>query len=314
MNIWQKSGWSLAFSVLALGSASAQSLSLATGAPGGGFLDYGQHVAAVLKEKGLVIDVQQTSGTAENLKRVEAGQADCGLAVLGPAYEAWNGLGGWTGGVKMQNFRAVAPMYETTFHTIVPEGGTVRSFADLKGLKVAVGPKQGTGELMFAGILQATGVKADMANGAPNDHIVQLEKGEVQAFWFGAGLPVPAFRTAADRYPVRVLGFSEAERAAIIQRLPYLAPSNVPAGTYKGQQVAVEAVGIWNIVVCGKRVPSSAIQSFAKALFDGRPALEARMKAASMTLPANATKNQVIPYHPDLAEFYRSQGVNVRTE
>jgi hypothetical protein len=181
-------------------------------------------------------------------------------------------------------------------------------------LATGVGPKQGTGELMLAGIFEATGVKAEMVNGTPNDHIVQLEKGEVQAFWFGAGLPVPAFRTASDRYPVRVIGFSETERKAIIGRLPYLAPSNVPAGTYKGQQAGVEAVGIWNIVVCGKRVPSASIQSFARALFEARPALEARMKAAGMTLPANATKNQVIPYHPDLAEFYSSQGVTVRAE
>lgn len=307
-------GWTLVFTAFGLGTASAQSLSLATGAPGGGFLDYGKHVAEVLKGAGLTIDVQQTTGTAENLKRVEAGQADCGLAVIGPAYEAWNGLGAWTGGVKMRNFRAVAPMYETTFHTIVPESGPVRSFADLKGLKVAVGPKQGTGELMFDGIMTATGIRAEMVNGTPNDHIAQIETGEIQGFWFGAGLPVPAFKTASDRYPVRVIGFSDSERAAIIKHLPYLAPSSVPGGTYKGQSAAVEALGIWNIVVCGNKVPSAAVQAFAKALFDGRPALEARMKAAGMTLPANATKNQVIPYHRDLLDLYRSQGVTVRVE
>jgi uncharacterized protein len=307
-------GWTLVFTAFGLGTASAQSLSLATGAPGGGFLDYGNHVAEVLKGAGLAIDVQQTTGTAENLKRVESGQADCGLAVIGPAYEAWNGLGTWTGGAKMRNFRAVAPMYETTFHTIVPEASTVKTFADLKAKKVAVGPKQGTGELMLAGIFEATGVRAEMTNGTPNDHIAQLEKGEVQAFWFGAGLPVPAFKSASDRYPVRVIGFSESERAAIIKHLPYLAPSTVPMGTYKGQDTAVEAVGIWNILVCSNRVPSATVQAFAKALFDGRPALEGRMKAAGMTLPANATKNQVIPYHKDLLDFYRGQGVTVRVE
>lgn len=301
--------------VLFAAAAHAQTptIGLATGAPGGGFLDYGNAVAEAVRGQ-VDVRVRQTTGTAENLRLVENGASECALAVAGPAYEAWNGLEAWTEGRRMTALRAVAPMYETSFHALAPGASGIADMAALAGRRVGVGPARGTGELTFRAVMEATGLTATLEFGAPNAQADALVEGRLDAFWFGAGLPVPAFDAAAKRADMRVIGLSGDARAATIRRLPYLAPAIIPAGTYRRQDQAVESVAVWNLVVCRADVSASAVATFARALFDRRAVIAARIPAAEGTRAANAARVTVMPFHVGVVPVYRDAGVAVAAQ
>jgi uncharacterized protein len=293
--------------------AQAQGLGLATGSPGGGFLDYGTAVSRAVADR-IDIRVRQTSGTAENLRLVENREIECALAVAGPAYEAWNGLEAWTEGRKFASLRAVAPMYETSFHAMAPAASAAAGIAGLAGKRVGVGPARGTGELMFRAVMEATGLSATLEFGTPAAQGEALAAGALDAFWFGAGLPVPAFAAAAARADLRVLGLSGAAREATIRRLPYLAPATIPANTYRGQSEPVESIAVWNLVVCRADAPTAAVEAFARALFERGPAIAAAMPAAGGTRAANAGRVSVLPFHPAVVAVYRAAGIDVRAQ
>lgn len=82
------------------------------------------------------IDVQETNGTADNLKQIEANKADLATAQADvPA-----------GGIA----RTVAILYSDSFQVVVQGKSTLRKFTDLKGKRIGLTPKGG----QYASFLQ----------------------------------------------------------------------------------------------------------------------------------------------------------------
>ena len=82
------------------------------------------------------IDVQETNGTADNLKQIEANKVDLATAQADvPA-----------GGIA----RTVAILYSDSFQVVVQGKSTLRRFTDLKGKRIGLAPKGG----QYASFLQ----------------------------------------------------------------------------------------------------------------------------------------------------------------
>jgi uncharacterized protein len=285
---------------------------IATAAPGGGFHPYGEAIVKLINARvPFKLITQSSTGSSANLQELNAGRIPFALTVMGPAWEAWNGVEAWTQGKTMRDFRALAPMYETLFHTMVPAGAPINTMRDLDGKRVAVGPAKGTGDLLFAGIAQALNITPIIVTGAPAQQAQDLAAGKLDAFFFGAGLRVPAFTTAAQAAAMRVIGFDDGAAAAGTKRFPYLTPATLAANTYPGQNATVSCLAVWNFIVSHRSVDDAVADAFVRALFDTQSALKAEIPSAEATAPRNAHANTFLPFHPGVAAFYRTQGVSV---
>lgn len=287
-----------------------QRLSLATGAKGGGFLVYGEALSAVLAGTHLQLQVIETQGTAQNVNQLNAREADAALLVMGPAWDAWTGKAQWEN-KPVRSLRALFPMYETPFHLMAARASGINSLAQLAGKRVGVGPVRGTAEGFFRGLMEATGLSAQLVNASPSQHAQQLARGEIDAFWFGAGLPVPAFTEAAKLLPVQVFGLSDQECAAFLKRYPYFAAYQIPASTYSGQSVPVNSVAVWNFVAMHQDAPEDQAYWLTRLALETAPALTSRYPAAAATAAAHLSANTFLPFHPGALRYYRERGIKV---
>lgn len=95
------------------------SLEIGTAAAGGVYVFYGNGVASLASQAlGIPVTGIETDGPNHNLILIQDGDIMLGLTTMGPAFEAWNGIGEWTGGQKFDNVRSLFPMYNTYFHSI----------------------------------------------------------------------------------------------------------------------------------------------------------------------------------------------------
>ncbi len=283
---------------------------LGTGAKGGGFYPYGEAMSAVVHAATPVRLVnRETAGSNENIRLLESGELPIALVNMGPAYEAHTATGPFAGGPRLRNLRALVPMYETPFHYAVPKGSAARRVRDLAGKRVAVGPAKGPAEAFFAGLLAELGIQATLVNGSPAEHARQLQTGAVDAFWYGAGVPIPAFKTLADAGAAEVRGIDEEALAAFLKRFPYLARYSIPAGSYQGQGAALPSAAVWNFVLAHPSLPEGAAHAITKSLLEKTDALAAAYAAAGATRAENAPANGFLPFHPGAARYYRERGV-----
>lgn len=305
-------GIAVAVAVLFFGvsSAQAQPLKLLTGAKGGTFFEYGEAVAAYISaETGLQVTVEPSGGSYDNIRALHGAKADLGLVAMGPGFEAWNNSAAWTRGEAMRRLRALFPMYETPFHLGLRPDTGVSAAAGLDGKRVGVGPENGPGAAMFRDMAAELKIRPEIVFGAPQALADDLIAGRLDGFFFGAGVPVPAFQQMADRDRLRLLAIDGTAAAALRRHYPYLVDSAIPAGTYNGQPQPVAAVSVWNFVAAREGLAEDVAYHIVKAVM-GNPDKATKIHVtAPATTTANVKANTFMPFHPGAARYFSEAGV-----
>lgn len=286
-------------------------LRLHTAGPGSAFLPYGEGMAAFLARQGISVSVERSAGSLENLARVEDDPASLGTAFLGSAADALAGAPA-AGGRVHRNIRALWPMYETSFQAAARRDSGIARFADLAGKRVGAGPARGPAEVFFRAALAAAGMEAEVVSGDPAALASALAQGGIDALWQGAIVPIPSLVAAQAQSDVIVFGLEAPVIAAVVARLPYLTPTTVPAGTYRGQQAPILSFAAWNFVVANAALPEEVAYAVTRAaLSAGDPAREIHPSAGG-TRAENARANAVMAFHRGAGRYLRERGVEVR--
>ncbi|BBK40345.1 C4-dicarboxylate ABC transporter substrate-binding protein [Allostella vacuolata] len=315
----------IALSILALAAASGtafaqnpnwpKSLTLTTASPGGTFAVYGQGVAAIISDVVKVpTSTMQTQGPNQNVVLLQQRRAEVGMTTMGPAYEAWNGTLVINKDVKHTDIRALFPMYETPFHVVsLQKGGAgdIKSMKDLNGKTVGFGPAAGTPGVYMTRWFKDLGINVTARFGQGNDMASQLGDGRLDAFAFGAGLPIPAFSELDTTQKVNFFGYTDEEIKQIMAKAPYVAPFTIKAGTYKQQTVDNKTLSMWNFGIAHKTLPEDLAYAITKAILENNARMVQTHSAAVDTLAKNATTNRFLPFHPGAARYYKEIGVAI---
>jgi TRAP transporter TAXI family solute receptor len=295
----------------ALPAGAQAPLRLFTAGPGSAFLPYGEGLAGFLARQGLAVTVERSAGSLENLAKVEDDPAALGTAFLGSAADAVAGTPA-AGGRVHGRVRALFPMYETSFQVGALRAAGLARFADLAGKRVGAGPARGPAETFLRAALAAAGIEATIVSGDPAAMTRMLLAGEMDALWQGAIVPIPSLVAAQQQGDVVVFGLEAPVVAAVRARLPYLADTTIPPGTYAGQAAPILSFAAWNFVVANAALPDDVAYRLTRAALSATdPRAEIHPSAAG-TRAQNATANAVLPFHPGAARYYAERGVTVR--
>jgi TRAP transporter TAXI family solute receptor len=290
-----------------------KSLTLGTASVGGTFFIYGQVWATLAGDTvGVPISTQQTQGPNQNIILVDSKQIELGMTTMGIALQGWKGEGAWTQGKKFTNVRAIFPMYDTPFHFITTDKTGIRSVKELNGRTVGVGPRAGTPGTYFPMMFEALGVKPSAIRyGGGSDMAGQVGDGLLDVFAFAAGLPISAYSEMEAQRAVVFFSFSQDEIKTLTSKFPELAPTKIPAGTYKTLKEDQPTVGVFNFAIAHKDLPDDLVYEIVKAVMDNNPRMVQGHAASVESIPANATKNTFLPFHPGAAKYYREKGVAI---
>lgn len=292
--------------------AQQATMQLAAAGPGSAFLAFAEAIAPMVDRRVRIkLEPVRTAGSNENARLVSAGQVPFALLNMGPGADAWHGRGPFSAG-RLRGMRAVAPMYETPFAALALRRSGITTLRSLDGKRVGVGPAGGPGEVYFAGLQEAIGMRgAKVVTGTPAELGAAVLRGDVDAFWYGSGLPAPPFADVARRAEAVVIGFQPDEAAAFRAKFPYFAPYEIPALTYAGQDAPVASLAVWNFMVAHEAVPDDAVGRLAQALIEGADEIAGTFPAAAAMRAMNLDANRVLPWHPGAAAYYRSAGVTL---
>lgn len=299
---------------LALGGrASAQAgLTIYTAGQGSAFLPYGQGLARYLEAAaGVKLAVAESKGSVENAGKIEESADALGTVFLGTANEAVNGLA-WANGKKHGRLRALAPMYETSFQIAVPGGSTIRNVKALDGKQVGIGPAGGPAEGYFKALAEIAGIAPKLVAGSPADLAKKLVAKEIDALWQGAIVPIPSLVDVqkSDAGAI-VFGLSDAEIDGMLKRFPFMAKTEVAAGTYANQSAVVKSISAWNFVLANADLPEETAYRITRAMISAQvPEREIHAFAKGVGAP-NASANRIVPFHPGAVRALKERGVSV---
>ena len=285
-----------------------ETLTIGTGSPGGTYHVYGAGLARLLtRELGLQVLTRPSEGPTENIKLLEAGEVQLAFVTLGVAQQGWNASADWTGGRQLRAMRAMFPMYDTPFQFLVKNDAPAQTIGDLAGRRVGIGPQGGTGGIYTPLILKALKVETTLVPGTWSELAAGLSGGQLDALIAVGGVPLPEVLDLDRRGAVRSLGLTPAQTVALRLALPELAASTIAAGTYPSLRRHYQTVGVYNFAVAHSRLPDDLVYAILEAVFAGNEELMAAHPAAAETVPANFTRNAVLPFHGGATRWFANK-------
>lgn len=298
--------------VLPVGARAQGALTLFTAGQGSAFLPYGQGLARYLAAAANVtVTVAESKGSVENAGKIEESAGALGTVFLGTAFEAMNGLA-WAKDRKHGKLRALGPMYETSFQIAVPGGSSIRSVKALDGKAVGVGPAAGPAEGYFKALAEIVGITPKLVTGSPADLAKKLAGKEIDALWQGAIVPIPALVDAQKLDPAAVIfGLTEGEQEGMLKRFPFMAKTEVAAGTYSNQTTSVKSISAWNFVLANAALDEEIAYRITRAMLGAQvPEREIHVFAKGVSAK-DAPANRIIPFHPGAIRALREKGISI---
>ena len=290
-----------------------------SGGPSGGTFQYfsnGMSTRLSKNLKDIEVSNMASAGSLENLRRVNSGSADFAIVYSGDTYLGRNGKL-TKDPKKYENVHALSYLYGAPAHLIVLKGSGIKTVADLKGKRIAVGGAgsgaAGSAQRFFTSLglwdqMKVEFIGYSKAASALSDRLID-------AMWVFAGYPNAAVIQASSSNKVTILDIVEAgNKAGFFRDYPFYTKLDIPAKTYRGQKNPVKTFQDSALWVAGKHVKSDIVYNSLKNIFS-KEGLSYMIKVKS-TAKAMSVKGAlsgiVTPVHSGAKKFWAEKGLKVK--
>jgi hypothetical protein len=287
-------------------ATSRATIRIATGPPGLTFGPLGEALAAAYARAlpDWRFEAVTTPGTATNLHRLQAGDAELAFAVANIAYAAYGGLDAEYR-PSANNLRTIAVLHPSSVHILVPASSDARTVSDLRG-RVAVGSRGSgfTAKLLMQQFARPGRVILDETLPL-SEASAALARGQVDAVVIVAADPVDVVARATAN-GARLIPIAERDIQRLRTDYPFLRPGAIAAGLYAGEAKPVSTLLVDVLLVARAGLNDELVRRLTSALFDILPVLAGRFPyLASMNM--QRAPAAPIPLHPGAALFYRER-------
>ena len=222
-------------------------LRIATGSVNGTYYPVGELIARVISSPpgarpcdpgggacgvpDLIVVVQTSKGSVENVAAVEEGRVESGFAQSDIAHGAYTGSGIFAGRPPMTGLRALASLYLESVHLVARSGSGIRSVGDLRGRRVAL-DVEGSGTLVEAElILDAFGLSPgsiDPVHEPLGRSLDLMAAGELDALFLVAGYPATAVSELARDSDAVLVPIEGAPVERLLREHRFFTPDAIP--------------------------------------------------------------------------------------
>jgi TRAP transporter TAXI family solute receptor len=325
------------FAVANFGTAQTTATRIAfvfsTGSTGGTYYPVGQAIAGIVSHPpgvarcdapgvcgpaGLVASVRSSEGSIANIRDVDAGRSDGGLAQSDIVAEAIAGKGDFRRDGPTRHVRLIADLFPEQVHLIASARAHIAHVSDLRGKRVVFGAKEsGTAstarEILGAYHIGEHQLRASYA--PPEVAAARLQKGEIDAVFFVGGAPIELVKSIVASGKAVLVPIDGAGRKRLIAEDKGLSAETIPAADYPGLKKPLDTVAVHAVLIVNETAPADLIYGMTRALFNpaNRSLLDDAHPSARFIQLDTAIKDMPAPLHPGAARFYREKGIVAHT-
>ena len=283
-------------------------LNIGTGGTAGTYYPIGGAIAEVLNKEipGMSASAQSTGASVANINMLSDGEVDLATVQNDIAYYAAHGTEMFQD-KKVDGLQGIASLYPETCQFVTLKSSGIKSIAELKGKRVAVGAAGSGVEANVRQILAAYGVTYDdidaqylsFAEGAS-----ALKDGNVDVAVLTAGYPTASVQDIASQNPVRLLPVEGKIADALIAQYPFYTKTVIPAGTYAGFDEEVPSVAVMAMLVAGPTVNDDLGYCVTKAIFSNLDRLQAAHAVGKQIAKDTAKTGMSLPMNAGAEKYF----------
>jgi TRAP transporter TAXI family solute receptor len=245
----------------------------------------------------------------DNLLLVEQGDSDIAFTLADTAIDAVRGRPPFERPLKL---RALAKIYLTYAHVVVPADSGIETIEDLKGKTLSVGAPNSGSEILGRRLLEVAGLDPDedvsLTGLSVGESVAAMRDGTIDAFTWTGGVPTSAVTDLATTDEIRMV--------ALDRYLPEMrkrwgdayVEAEFEEGDYKGIS-KTPTIGIPNLLMVSEDMPDDLAHDITEALFANKKRMAEITPLAKTLDPEEARKSiEPVPLHPGAQRFYDEGG------
>ena len=288
--------------------AAQKFINIATGGTSG---TLGGALADILNKniKGANASAQSTGASVANVNLLKQGKVEIAFIQNDIAYYAVNGTEMFKD-KKVANLQGLATLYPETVQIVTLKKSGIKSVADFKGKRIAVGAAGSGTEANARQIMEAYGIKY-------NDIKVQylsfgeaasaLKDGNVDAAFVTAGHPTAAIQDISTQNEVVLVPVDEAKADELIKQYPFYTKLTIKKGTYAKQEADVPAVAVKCMLAVTDKMDADTAYEVAKVLYGNLDRMKAAHSAANAITKATGKDGMSIKLNPGAEKFFNEK-------
>ena len=282
-------------------------------------------IMSTVLQKKIGVNLQVNEGQTLTKSALKLGQGKIDLSVVPPVMVPWMHKGTRfykkrPGPAKkaIENIRLIMAYGAGVRHYMVWADSGIKTFADLKGKRVFVGPPRGGASPVA---IQSIKLNSGLVNKKDykeirmpwNAGIQAMSDGKLDAFVRPAGVGAASMDQLGAKRKFRLLGV-DPKKLAKFMAVPDRVFVKIPAGTYKnqaGNDKDVLVDGFRHQLAVRKDMSDDLVYKITKTIFDNLD----NMKKSAITLKDISLDDPFtggnIPLHPGAVRFYKEKGKKI---
>jgi len=285
-------------------------LRIGTAGMGGAYYPVGGGMAEVLTKylPGVYCTAEVTGGALENPRLVAAGELEMGFTNADLLYYAYEGKKPFN---EKYPLAALLEFGPSIIH-ICTLDLKIKTIADLKGKRVAIGPAGGSLASMFGLYITYYGFNIDDVSPSyvsQSEGMSLLIDGSVDAAIGQGAPPIASVLELSSRRPnFRILEFEESKLINILKDNPYFSKFVIPAGLYNGvPDKDTQVIKVGNFLFAGQDMDDDLAYNIVKTLYENIDFLH-QVHPSCKYIPMETRPASPIPLHPGAERFYQEKG------
>lgn len=287
-----------------------QFVNLATGGTGGTYYPLGGAMAEIWNKNipGMNATAQSTGASVANINMLKEGKVEVVMVQNDVAYYATTASEmKETFKEKYTDLKGLATLYPETIQIVTKADKKIKTVADLKGKKVAVGAAGSGTEANARQILEEYGITYKDINPQYlnfNEAAGSLKDGNVDAAFVTAGHPTSAIMDIAAQHKVVLIPIDDDKATSLIKKYPFYAKVTIPAGTYSGVEGETKAVAVMAMLAVSSKMSDDTAYQLVKTMYANTDRIKAAHKVGEKIKKETAKEGMSIPLHPGAQKFF----------
>ncbi len=292
-------------------AATQKFINIATGGTSGTYFPLGGAIADILNKNvpGCNASAQSTGASVANVNLLQQNKVDIAFIQNDIAYYAANGTEMFKD-KKVAGLRGLATLYPETIQIVTLKDSGIKSVADFKGKRVAVGAAGSGTEANARQILAVYGLTYDdisvqyLSFGEASS---ALKDGNVDVAFVTAGHPTAAIQDIATQNEVALIPVDSDKADELIKQYPFYTKVNIDANTYAKQTEAVPAVAVRCMLAVTDKMDENTAYDITKAIFSNLDRLKAAHSAANAVSKESALDGMSIDVAAGADKFLKEK-------
>ena len=296
---------------------------IATGPTSGTYFSVGKTLASVISHPpgaepceiggrcgvpGLIAVAQTTQGSVANMRSVNAGEFESGLAQADIVHASFWGEGVFKGEIPLDRVRVIANLYREAIHLVARYRSDIKSVEDLRNKRVSLDiPGSGTHADAIA-ILEAFGLSRDDIQLREMDSSTAADKileDKLDAFFLISGPPSPSVANLAERGAIRLIPIDGKPARQLIRENNFFSPFTLPAKLYK-YSGEIKTLGVGASWIVNESVDDDLVYEILRAFFN--PANREWLRPTTGHISISIDDAPIF-LHPGAKRYYLEAGI-----